>query len=305
MTASSFPDLEAYARAAGHPARTQLGVVWIDVGRFTTLAYPSMRALTLSKRELQAVLRRTGRWAILANTTFPTGHEASVFVVRDKAYGLHSLQQQFRRHVQRHADRCEVRPLGWAELAVHGWQVNRNALARIGYRSSVLVDPVRWAALCGEAERCGFEAWGCWCAGQLAAYITVLTTGGVAEGYLMNWDDRHRELRPACALYHGFTRALISRPEVTAVTVGRQALPAHPGVDRFKVHAGYREEKVPLAVVLHPAVERWLPWRALARGCLGWYDRFGGPAALANAEVLAAAARMDYAGFPSDVAAGR
>lgn len=264
-----------------------------------------MRALTLSRRELQGVLRQSGRWAVLANTTHPTGYETSAFVVRDKGYGLHSLQQQFRRHVQRHAASCEVRPLSWPELATRGWRVNRNALARVGYRSSALVDPVKWAALCGEADRVGFEAWGCWCDGELAAYITLLTVGGVTEGYLMNWDDRYREVRPACALYFGFTQAVIARPGITAITVGRQALPAHPGVDRFKRHAGYVEEKVPLAVVLHPTVERWLPWRAVAWLCLAWHRRFGRPGVLANAEVLAAAARMDYACFPPDGAAGR
>ena len=59
-------------------------------------------------------------------------------------------------------------------------------------------------------------------------------------------------------LYFSFARAAISDPEIQAVCVGRQSLPAKESLTRFKLHAGFLPEPCHLRFRLHPMLAPFL-----------------------------------------------
>ena len=44
------------------------------------------------------------------------------------------------------------------------------------------------------------------------------------------------------------------RPEISAVTMGREWFPPRSSLSQFKKHAGYHAEEIQLAIVLNPAL---------------------------------------------------
>ena len=108
-----------------------------------------------------------------------------------------------------------------------------------------------------------------------------------------HWSERFVEARPTHLLYYEFARQMMAREAVVAVNVGRQALPARAGLDRFKEQAGYRREALPLAVQLSGGLgklarNRWMMGGLeVLRGRLG--RRFP---VLENVAVLRAAGKM-------------
>jgi hypothetical protein len=229
--------------------------LWCPAGAFSIYSAPSSLAVGVDRREMESALRTTRRLLAIASPPRDTGLEGKAFILRDKNYGPHSLQRQFRQQVKKSSQHCGVAPIDWTTLSRSALPVNRSLCLRGRELHSGIDREEIWLRFCDAAAATpGMEAWGVSAAGELLAYMVVLEWNGFCHGLHMNWSGSRPEWHPTHLLYYETARALMARPHIHAFGTGRQTLPANPGVDRFKTHAGFQPEPIPLAIVAHP---RW------------------------------------------------
>ena len=269
------------------------GAVWAAGGRFSLYAEPTAGGVEAGRGEMERLLEESGRLVALAVVERPTGREVATYWLRDRGYGMQSLQRQFRQQVERAAECCEVRRVGWEELGERSAGIHEG-LARRGRDGMGLRQAVRrerfWRA---AAAVPGFEAWGAFSGGELVAYLTVLRWRGCAYGMHMHWGGMHAERRPTHLLYYETAREMMADAGVEAFTTGRQTVPACGELDRFKRHAGFLVEMKPLAVVMHPrwrGLMRVLPVGWMGKGARWW-------PVLGHGEVIAAAREIERGGW--------
>jgi len=247
--------LEELFKASGHKTYSAMEVLWIDAGRLSIISVPSTAPVSATKAEMDRLLRKSGRMTAIFPTSFATGIKSCTFWVRDREYGLHSLQRQFRQHVQRAAKDCSVRALDWDTLRSKGRNCHAMSLQRRGAAASPAESQADWERFCEVgASIPGLELWGCFHGRDLLAYLIAHSGGGVCEAFDLQRSEAALSFRAVHLLFYEFTAAMIQRPEISGVTMGREWFPSRPSLSQFKKHAGYQSEEIQLAVVLHPAI---------------------------------------------------
>lgn len=242
-------------QAQAHKTHSAMEVLWIEAGRLSIISIPSTAPVNATKEEMDRLLRQSRRVMAIFPTSFATGIKSGTFWVRDREYGLHSLQRQFRQHVQRAAKVCSVRALDWDSLRSKGWHCHVISLQRRGATASPTASQAGWERYCEVgASIAGLEPWGCFYGEDLLAYLIAHSGGSMCEALMLHRSEAALSFRAVHLLFYEFTRAMIQRPEISAVTVGREWFPPHPSLSQFKKHAGYHTEEIQLAVVLHPEV---------------------------------------------------
>lgn len=261
----AFPDL---FRAQGHKTYSAMEVLWIDAGRLSIISVPSTAPVNATKEEMDRLLRKSRRMTAIFPISFATGIKSCTFWVRDREYGLHSLQRQFRQHVQRAAKDCSVRALGWDTLRSKGRNCHAMSLQRRGAAASPAESQDSWERFCDVgASTAGLEPWGCFHGRDLLAYLIAHSGSGVCEAFNLHRSEAALSFRAVHLLFYEFTAAMIQRPDISGVTMGREWFPPRTSLSQFKKHAGYQSEEIQLAVVLHPAVRLALG-NAVTRGML-------------------------------------
>lgn len=291
MPVADHPLAEFY-QALGHQTQTAFGVLWIDVGRFSLTCVPCSSLIEASREEVDGLLRQTRRLAAVFPTPEPTGIAGGTLWVRDRDYGPHSLQRQFRQHVRRGERSCVVRPVDWETLRTGAGECNFDTLRRRGIRESPILTPTGWSRVCEAAARVeGLEAFGCFHDTRLIAFLIAWNRGDNCAGLVMHRSQAAEELRGAHLLFHEFTRTMMRREGLTGVSLGRIMLPPQHSLEQFKRHAGYQVEPIQVAAVLHPAVRGPLG-NAVTRAALRRLRQWAGDRLppLENVAVLDAAA---------------
>lgn len=303
MSTVDHPLAEFY-QALGHDTHAAFGVLWIDVGRFSLTCVPCSSLIEATQLEVEGLLRRARRLAAVFPTPEPTGIGGGTLWVRDRGYGAHSLQRQFRQHVRRGEKLCVVRPIDWETLHLQGVECNLDTLHRRGVRASPIQSPAGWSRVCQAAAHVeGLEAFGCFQQQRLVAYLIAWTRGGLCAGLVMHRSRAAEPVRGAHLLFHEFTKIMLSREAIRGVSLGRIMLPTQDSLEQFKRHAGYQVEPIQVAAVLHPVVRGPLG-NAFTRGVLRSLRRLAGnrPSFLDNVAVLDAAAMTQ---LPRRATAGR
>ena len=251
--------LAPFYRALGHKVLSRNGVVWADAGRFSLMSVPCNQKLTLTKEEIQGHLRASGRMIAVFPTTEKTGITVTDFWLRDKSYDLSFLQRQFRQHVIKNEESCDVRLISWEELSQIGLDVNRNTMERRGLKMHKCIQLESWKQICAVASTIkGLEIFGCFYKGELAGYLVSWVYRDICQGIMLHRDSQYNYLGAGNSLVYGFTRQMIQRPEIHCVSMGRGWFPKLESLDRFRRHAGYVDETLRLGVVLHPRWEKIL-----------------------------------------------
>lgn len=213
---------------------------------------PLSEARDPTRAELKELFRRHRLFGV----QFPshsTGLATARYILRDKHYGLQSLQRQFRQHVRTGMKHCEIREIDFEQLHASGMRVNRDAMSRRVYHPPQFVDPSRWKQFCDAGSRAaGIRVLSATVDGELASYLVFAVVGETAYGLFMLSRADLRPFRPNHLLYHVFARDQIARPEVKAVSVGLQSVPAPRDIDHFKRHAGFTAEPCYVCAVLSP-----------------------------------------------------
>lgn len=247
-------DLQHFYHRIGQSAVISEGGLWLNETRLSLMTIPGVLPLRPSRMEVQRLLRQSGKMAAVFGCGFETGRVVDSFWVRDRDYGLHSLQRQFRQQVKAAQQVCICRPVDWGEMAALALPVNRETFRRRGRGRTSMTEPDLWLKYCHAAAALpGYEVMGCFVQGELAAYMVTWVHEGVCFGLHMFWSDAYRAAHPTHALYYETVRERMVRPGIEAMTVGRQSIPAMTSVDRFKGHAGFVREPCRVGIVLHPA----------------------------------------------------
>jgi hypothetical protein len=240
--------------AQGQKTYSAMGALWIDAGRLSLISIPSTAPIAATREKVDDLLRKSGRVMAIFPTSFATGIQSGAFWVRDRDYGPHSLQRQFRQHVQRAAKDCCVRPLDWETLRAKGRDCETFSMQRRGATSSPTLNQPGWNRFCHVgASIAGLEPWGCFHGEDLLAYLITHSGGGVCEAFMLHRSEAALPFRAVHLLFYEFTRSMMRQPETTAVTLGREWFPPNPSLSKFKRHAGYHIEEMQIAVVLNPA----------------------------------------------------
>jgi hypothetical protein len=253
-----FPLAEFYS-ALGHRTRVAGGCVWFDGGAFSMMSIPTAVIPEISDAEVRKILTRTGKLAGVYRVAKAEGTTVPVFLLRDKNYGLASLQRQFRQQVVSASSRLEARECSleeWQTLAVRcDRETFRRRMGPAGDSHPLLSPEVRQRAVCAARSVPGLRIHACFSGGEIVGYLVHLTFGGMCEGLLANRVDSMAgavDRHASHLLYFSFAQSALARTEVQAVCVGRQSIPANEPLGRFKRHAGYLFEPCHLRIHLHP-----------------------------------------------------
>jgi hypothetical protein len=268
--------VEPFFRGLGHFTVSRHDALWYSAGRFSLITFPNNQKVACTKRDVQQLLVDCGRLVAVFCPLSGSGPRVTEYRLHAKDYGLPSLQEQFRRHVRKHAVEFITRSMSWDEMATAAEAIHADTAARRNDRMPGQTDRRRWARVCSEAAQIpGLAAYGCLMNDALAAYVVSWHDRDVCHGVMINRDSRFDRQRAANVLLYSFSRDLIRRGDTSMINLGRSWYPPKPSLNSFKRHAGYEERETVVAVVLHPRVERLLSFR-LTHRCLEFVGRLTG-----------------------------
>jgi hypothetical protein len=213
------------------------------------------------------------------------GVPGGLWAQRDRAYGMRSLQRQFRQHVEQAQATQTVREIDFDDLFRLGLESNRETLRRQHRDDVYFSSDQRWRQLCDAGRQSpGAGVFATFSAEELTSYMVYFIVGDTCYGLFSKSRTQTRKTGANHLLYFNYTQTMIRRPGIVAVTAGLQTIPPLETVDRFKRHAGYKLEPLHTAVFFRPWFQTLLQTR-LAGAALRLSGRFQ-----ARAE---AAARMN------------
>ncbi len=250
----------------GRRVITSKSGAWYDAGGGVYLNIPYTQTIDPDPAELSELFRRHRILGVKYSTLDQSrGRPGAVYVIHDKAYGLHSLKRTTRACVCKGLDCCTVREIGFDYLQQHGLRLNRDTMERQCRDDPFFSNPERWARLCQAGRQVeGAGAWGAFVGEQLAAYAIIFCIGDcchilheMSRIDLMQCHSNH-------ALQYELICKMIARPEIQCVSIGLEPIFKIPGLDRFKRYFGYEKVARNYVVVLHPLLQ------ALLLGWPGW-----------------------------------
>lgn len=260
----------------GRLAISRHGTLWCDAGRFSLVTFPTNQRVAATKRQIQQVLVDTGRWIAVFCPVEGSGVRVGEHVLESADYGLASLQRQFRSHVRHHGPLFQCRELCWEEMSKRNNELQADPGLRANQASPAWHAPDArtdiWAA---ASVTPGLFAYGCLLNDELAGYIVAWQQDDCCHGMLFHRSRHFDAQRISNILLYNFSAAVLARPGIRRINMGRSWFPQKPGLDQFKRHAGYQEQSTDLAVVLHPKLELILQSR-LTHRCLRIAARISG-----------------------------
>jgi hypothetical protein len=268
-----------FLRALGHRVVQTTSSYWYDASRFFFLSAPPHRVYDPLAEEIRAVLRRLPCLGLRFAAPIEGHGKLSYQIVCDNAgYGLEALSANVRSKVRRGLKRCDVGPVPLSVIATAGRQAHRDTLARQG-RDGVLTGQ-RWDRFWAAASATGgFEGWGAWNGGELAAFLVTVTFGDGVEFLLARSCSDRLGAYPNNALLFYATEEMLVRRRVPAVTFGLESLEPVGSLDQFKFAMGFRPHPIRQRVVFHPLLHVLLRRGAVRAVLRRWTDYRGADAA--------------------------
>jgi hypothetical protein len=272
MDAAGYAD---FLRALGHRVVRTRSSYWFNTSRFFLLSAPPHRLYDPSTDELRQLLRQLPCVGVrFAAPLESTGKQSYQIVCDNADYGLETLSANVRSKIRRGLKRCEVAPVDFPVIASAGWRAHQDTMARQG----------RDGGLTGESWQCywraaaatpGFEGWGAWCGGELAAFLVTVTFDDSVEFLLARSCTDRLGAYPNNALLFHVTQEMLGRRRVREITFGLESLEPVGPLDQFKFAMGFRPRPIRPRVVFHPLVRAVLRPAAVRRAVRNWTDRHG------------------------------
>lgn len=289
--------LAEFYRTWGHCAELHGGCLWSDGGALSLMSVPTTLVPQCTDAGVRSLLVHTGKIAAVYRVPGPDAAIVPAYYLRDKAYDAAQLQRQFRQQVRLASSRMDVRSADWSEWVRGAVRCDRETLSR--YRQGArhpLLSAVQRETI-AEAARAtpGLSLHACFLRREIVAYLIHLTLGHTCEGLFVHRCETIDPDRRFAShlLYHGFAREMIRRPEINAICVGRQSVPANHSLEAFKRHAGFKPEACHLRVRLHPRLAPLLENRLAAQTFAALRHRLAASfPVLSNLEVLEKAAAV-------------
>ncbi|MFI5396456.1 MAG: hypothetical protein ACHQ9S_13065 [Candidatus Binatia bacterium] len=275
---SAKANAAAYAdflRAVGHRVVHTPSSYWYNASRYFFLSAPAHRLYEPSEEELHVLLRRPPCLGVRFATPFQGKGKVSYQIVCDTpSYGLDFLSANVRSKVRRGLKRCEVGPVSFAALATAGRQAHLDTLERQG-REGVWAGRAWDRFWTAAAATPGFEGWGAWSGGKLAAFLVSVTFEDSVEFLLARSSSDELGAYPNNALIFHVTEEMLVHRGVSEITFGLESLEPVGPLDQFKFSMGFRPRALRQRVVFHPLARALLRHAAVRTVLRHLTDRRG------------------------------
>jgi len=234
----------------GHRVIETKSCFWYNPQPLVFMSVPYHRTCTPSRRELRRVL--LGGPAAAARFHDPAGTDGGLFICSDREYDLPKLQKKARNETRRGLENCSVEQVEFQYLLEHGFSLVEDTLQRQGRGQQAVTHP-RWVGTCKAARRIpGFEAWGAFVKGSLAAFMVT----AAVEGYFSILEQYSAKdffgYHPNNALAFAVTKLKLSSNAIACVSYGLKSLEPTPGLDHFKLSMGFRLKPFGESVAFNP-----------------------------------------------------
>ena len=231
------------------------GSFWQEFRERSYIGFPLHAAIDPDPDELDSLLRRTRALCVRYVSAQAHGFPGGLYVVRDKHFGVASVQQKGRAKLRRGLERCEIRPVDLDILRAEGLWLNLETMARQKRYEAEFGDAKRWKRFL-DAVRLSpnVAAIGAFIDGRLSSYAILHREDGWL--YLLYQMSLTSGLRHGAnvALHYEVCR-MIADPGVKAVCSGPTSL-AEGRLHDFKLRMGMTVLPQTFAFRFHPAVSR-------------------------------------------------
>jgi hypothetical protein len=181
------------------------------------------------------------------------GVPGGLWTQRDRSYGMRSLQRQFRQRLERAKTTQTVREIDSDDLHRLGLECNRETLRRQHRDDLYFSTDQRWRRLCDAGRQSlGAGCFSTFAGDELTTYMVYFIVGDTCYGLFSKSRNQARNTGANHLLYFAYTRTMIRRPSIVAVTTGLQTMPPLPTVDQSSVTPAIHCEPHHTAVFLPP-----------------------------------------------------
>jgi hypothetical protein len=281
MNADVFAE---WLRRQGHGVTRSASSYWYDAGARVLQAFPYHLLIRPSEDELLDVLRQTRAVALRYSTPLdaPLGYVSYHCVYEEPHYDVDVLGSDSRSNVRRGLKSCVVEPVSLERLAEDAWPLQMDTFARQGRKPNL--SHANWRRLClAAADLPGFEAWGGFVKGELAASLVTFAMGDYCSILYPNSRTQYLRTHVNNALSFVVTKTMMERARIRGVFYCLHSLDAPPSMDEFKFRMGFQAKPVRQRVVFAPRVAPLANWASHAVVKL-LRDRLPGNTILSKAE---------------------
>jgi len=249
MNAETFAE---WMRRQGHRVFRTASSYWYDAGPRVLQAFPYHWLITPDEKEIRDLMVGNGIAALRYSTplNFPKGM-VSYHVVLHKPYELERLRSQARNGVKRGLEHFKVEQISFERLAVEGWVLQQDTLARQDRLRSMT--QAEWERLCRSADGLpGFETWAAISNGELAGAVIICRIEDVFNVPYAMSHSRFLSEHVNNVIFYTVSREMLGREGVSGIFFTVQSLDAPANVDEFKFRMGFEPRAVRQCVDFHP-----------------------------------------------------
>jgi len=249
MNAEIFAE---WMRRQGHRVFRTASSYWYDAGPRVLQAFPYHWLITPDEKEIRDLMVGNGIAALRYSTplNFPKGM-VSYHVVLHKPYELERLRSQARNGVKRGLEHFKVEQISFERLAVEGWVLQQDTLARQDRLRSMT--QAEWERLCRSADGLpGFETWAAISNGELAGAVIICRIEDVFNVPYAMSHSRFLSEHVNNVIFYTVSREMLGREGVSGIFFTVQSLDAPANVDEFKFRMGFEPRAVRQCVDFHP-----------------------------------------------------
>jgi hypothetical protein len=247
-----------FYRRCGYATFRSTTTCWYKAHPLFLMSLPYHSELSLAPGEMDEVFdaNRSVLGARYFGRPSGPGRASFLIVCRDKEYDLPTLGHKARNQTRYGLCHCEVRPVNWQEAA-RAHDLQRETCIRQGRKPEFTTR--QWCRLCEAAASVpGFEAWGAFAKGGLAALALVSQCDEHASILYQYSRTALLSERPNNALVFMMTRELLARPGIEVVCYGPEPLEDLGNLNRFKFEMGYSPQPIRQLGIISPY------WRGVA-----------------------------------------
>ncbi|WP_119066662.1 hypothetical protein [Aggregatilinea lenta] len=248
--------LAEWFRAQGHRVVRTESSYWCDQGFRVYQAFPYHWVITPSERELSRFMLRAGAIGARYSTPLdtPQGSVSYHCIYDGGCYDLVDLPRRARGAVRKGLRNASVEQISLETLADEGWRLRLETMQRQERVNSEKESA--WKRMCLAARDLpGFEAWGCFCRGQLAAALLAVTCDDCYTLLCQQSATEHLNSGVNNVLAYVVTHEAANRDGICQVFYGLESLNASQEVDVFKARMGYCTKLLRQRVVFHPGLK--------------------------------------------------
>jgi len=239
----------------GHRVFEAHGIQWAHYRGPFFCSLPFERRIDLEPQAISEMLRRHGVRCVRFPSARNRGVPIGLYFCRPREYALEKLPRQFRRHVQRGLESCEIRPVEPAELLRQGLQLNRETMERQKRYDPEFGNPARWKRFVDAVRQSpGVTVTGAYIDGQLSTYIVCFREGSYLHMLYKMSRSVDRSLPIGHAVDYRVVTDAASDPGIEIIENSFTSLVPNEGLDAYKRHMGFSIDHCHLEIHFHPRI---------------------------------------------------